>query len=64
MGYPIPYDNHFSDEKPVTTEENYKSGMMNFLNSLSKIFKKKIVVSLHPNSDRKDFFGFDSYDLH
>ena len=24
MGYPIPYDNHFSDEKPVTTEENYK----------------------------------------
>lgn len=61
MGYPIPYDNHFSDEKPVTTEENYKSGMMNFLNSLSKIFEKKIVVSLHPNSDRKDFFGFDSY---
>tara|TARA_B100001057_G_scaffold309601_1_gene309595 strand:- start:384 stop:1583 length:1200 start_codon:yes stop_codon:yes gene_type:complete len=61
MGYPVPYDNYFSDEKPVTNEENYKNGMIKFLNSVSNILKKKIIVSLHPNSNRKDFFGFDSY---
>ncbi len=63
QGYPVPYDNYFSEENPVTTEEKYKNGILNFLNSLKKLYKqKKIIVALHPNSERKNFFGFESYE--
>ncbi len=62
QGYPVPYDNYFSSEDPVTTEEKYKSGMINFLKSLGQFYKKKkIIVALHPNSSRDKFYDFKSF---
>ena len=62
MGYPIPHDNNFSLQKPVTNDEGYKKGILNVFNCVSKIFKdKKIIVALHPKSTRKNFYGYESY---
>jgi len=62
MGYPITHDNDFSLEKPTTTEESYKKGILNFLSFLSKIYSdKKIIVALHPKSKKQDFYGYQSY---
>ena len=56
MGYPKPHDNYFSLEKPVTTEENYRKGILRLFTSLDKIYNsKKIIVALHPKSKKKIF---------
>ena len=41
MGYPIPYDNFFSEEKPVTSPEKYNNAILKLLNSFQKHFQKK-----------------------
>ncbi len=61
MGYPIPYDNYFSEEKPVTSAEEYNNAMLKLLNSVQKYFQKKIVVALHPRSNKTSFNNFESY---
>ena len=61
MGYPIPYDNYFSEEKPVTSAENYNNAILKLLNSVQKYFQKKIVVALHPRSNKTNFNDFESY---
>ena len=56
MGYPKPHDNYFSLEKPVTTEENYRKGILRLFTSLDKIYNsKKIIVALHPKSKKENF---------
>ena len=61
MGYPIPYDNYFSEEKPVTSADNYNNAILKLLNSVQKYFQKKIVVALHPRSNKTNFNDFESY---
>ena len=61
MGYPKPHDNYFSLEKPVTTEENYRKGILRLFTSLDKIYNsKKIIVALHPKS-KENFYGYPSF---
>ena len=63
QGYPVPYDNIFSKERPVTTELNYKKNIVKLLRSFQLKFpQKKIVVALHPKSSRQDFYGFESFE--
>mgnify|MGYP006098205591 FL=1 len=62
MGYPIPHDNNFSSQAPVTTDESYKKGILNLFKCVSEIYKdKKIIVALHPKSTRKSFYGYESH---
>ena len=62
MGYPKPHDNYFSLEKPVTTEENYRKGILRLFTSLDKIYNsKKIIVALHPKSKKENFYGYPSF---
>ena len=61
QSYPIPFDNYFTNEDPVTTEEKYKNAILNFFHSLEKLYNKKIIVALHPNSRREKFFNYESY---
>ena len=62
MGYPKPHDNYFSLEKPVTTEENYRKGILRLFTSLNKIYNsKKIIVALHPKSKKENFYGYPSF---
>ena len=61
MGYPIPYDNFFSEEKPVTSPEKYNNAILKLLNSFQKHFQKKIIVALHQRSNKTSFFDFESY---
>ena len=62
MGYPEPHDNYFSLEKPVTSEENYKKGILKLFTSLNRIYNnKKIIVALHPKSQKENFYGYPSF---
>ena len=38
MGYPIPYDNIFSKEEPVTTDVEYKNQIVKLLKTFEKFF--------------------------
>ena len=62
MGYPEPHDNYFSLEKSVTTEKNYKKGILKLFTSLNRIYNnKKIIVALHPKSQKENFYGYPSF---
>ena len=62
MGYPIPYDNIFSKEEPVTTDVEYKNQIVKLLKKFEKFsFEKKIIVALHPKTTNQSFYGFDGF---
>lgn len=62
MGYPVPNDNIYSKEKPVTTEEIYKTQMVKLLKKIElNLPNKKLIVAMHPKTDKKNFYGFESY---
>ena len=62
MGYPKPHDNNFTLEKPITTEESYRKGILRLFTSLKKIYNdKKIIVALHPKSQKENFYGYPSF---
>ena len=62
MGYPIPYDNIFSKEEPVTTDVEYKNQIVKLLKTFEKFSsEKKIIVALHPKTTNQSFYGFDGF---